>query len=128
MWWNVLNPTHFPRSDQKLKYSLESYFGWFDNFSVLFPHMLDEIFFFLKNKEKKVLFKSIYLPLLTKSMKWKLCWHFFNSTYLFLLQRYIREAGGICIADEVQVGFGRVGSHMWAFEIHGQFIYILCFL
>jgi ethanolamine-phosphate phospho-lyase len=31
------------------------------------------------------------------------------------LIRYVREAGGLCIADEVQVGFGRVG-HMWAFE------------
>lgn len=30
--------------------------------------------------------------------------------------RYVREADGVCIADEVQVGFGRVGSHMWAFE------------
>ena len=27
-----------------------------------------------------------------------------------------REVGGVYIADEVQVGFGRVGSHMWAFE------------
>jgi len=31
----------------------------------------------------------------------------------------VREAGGVCIADEVQVGFGRVGSHMWAFETQG---------
>ncbi|KAK2182604.1 hypothetical protein NP493_347g02021 [Ridgeia piscesae] len=31
--------------------------------------------------------------------------------------KYVREAGGVCIADEVQVGFGRVGSHMWAFEL-----------
>lgn len=30
--------------------------------------------------------------------------------------RYVREAGGVTIADEVQVGFGRVGSHYWAFE------------
>lgn len=29
--------------------------------------------------------------------------------------RYVREAGGVCIADEVQVGFGRTGK-MWAFE------------
>ncbi|TDD13215.1 aminotransferase class III-fold pyridoxal phosphate-dependent enzyme [Nonomuraea diastatica] len=29
-----------------------------------------------------------------------------------------REAGALCIADEVQCGFGRVGSHMWAFEAH----------
>lgn len=28
----------------------------------------------------------------------------------------VREAGGLLIADEVQVGFGRVGSHMWAFQ------------
>jgi len=25
----------------------------------------------------------------------------------------------VCIADEVQVGFGRVGSHLWAFETQG---------
>jgi 4-aminobutyrate aminotransferase-like enzyme len=30
--------------------------------------------------------------------------------------RHVRDAGGVCIADEVQVGFGRVGSHFWAFE------------
>ncbi len=30
-----------------------------------------------------------------------------------------RAAGGACIADEVQVGFGRVGTHMWAFECGG---------
>ncbi len=28
----------------------------------------------------------------------------------------IREAGGVAIADEVQVGFGRCGTHFWAFE------------
>lgn len=28
----------------------------------------------------------------------------------------VRNAGGICIADEVQVGFGRVGSAFWGFE------------
>ncbi|MBC7895672.1 MAG: aminotransferase class III-fold pyridoxal phosphate-dependent enzyme, partial [Cytophagaceae bacterium] len=31
----------------------------------------------------------------------------------------VRAAGGVCVADEVQVGFGRVGSSMWAFEEHG---------
>ncbi|MEO0340225.1 MAG: aminotransferase class III-fold pyridoxal phosphate-dependent enzyme, partial [Bacteroidota bacterium] len=29
----------------------------------------------------------------------------------------VRGAGGLCIADEVQVGFGRVGSHFWGFEL-----------
>jgi 4-aminobutyrate aminotransferase-like enzyme len=28
----------------------------------------------------------------------------------------VRAAGGICIADEVQTGFGRLGTHFWAFE------------
>ena len=30
-----------------------------------------------------------------------------------------RRAGGVCVADEVQTGFGRVGSHFWAFELSG---------
>jgi 4-aminobutyrate aminotransferase-like enzyme len=28
----------------------------------------------------------------------------------------VRGAGGVCIADEVQVGFGRLGTHFWGFE------------
>lgn len=35
------------------------------------------------------------------------------------LYAHIRAAGGVCIADEVQVGFGRVGTHMWAFQTQG---------
>lgn len=34
--------------------------------------------------------------------------------------RHVRDAGGVCIADEVQVGFGRVGKHMWAFQLQGE--------
>ncbi|OKY26180.1 aminotransferase class III-fold pyridoxal phosphate-dependent enzyme [Thalassotalea sp. PP2-459] len=36
--------------------------------------------------------------------------------YLQAVYTKVHDAGGVCIADEVQVGFGRVGSHMWAFE------------
>ncbi|XP_017269807.1 ethanolamine-phosphate phospho-lyase [Kryptolebias marmoratus] len=32
----------------------------------------------------------------------------------------VRGAGGVFIADEVQVGFGRVGSHFWAFQLQGE--------
>jgi 4-aminobutyrate aminotransferase-like enzyme len=39
--------------------------------------------------------------------------------YLEEAFRVVREAGGICAVDEVQVGFGRVGTHMWAFETQG---------
>jgi 4-aminobutyrate aminotransferase-like enzyme len=39
--------------------------------------------------------------------------------YLRSAYEAVRAAGGLCIADEVQVGFGRVGSHFWAFETQG---------
>ncbi|KAB2919392.1 MAG: aspartate aminotransferase family protein [Hyphomicrobiaceae bacterium] len=29
----------------------------------------------------------------------------------------VRSAGGVCIIDEVQTGFGRTGDHFWGFEI-----------
>jgi len=37
--------------------------------------------------------------------------------YLKEAYQYVREAGGLCIADEVQVGVGRIGKHFWAFEL-----------
>lgn len=36
--------------------------------------------------------------------------------YLEKVYAAVRDNGGVCIADEVQTGFGRVGSHFWAFE------------
>ena len=38
------------------------------------------------------------------------------SGYLAAVYESVRAAGGVCVADEVQVGFGRVGSHFWGFE------------
>ncbi|CAL1268108.1 unnamed protein product [Larinioides sclopetarius] len=40
--------------------------------------------------------------------------------YLSQVYKYVRQAGGVCVADEVQTGFGRVGKHMWAFELQGE--------
>ncbi len=37
--------------------------------------------------------------------------------YLREAYKWVRQAGGLCIADEVQVGFGRVGNHFWGFEL-----------
>nr|XP_054773796.1 5-phosphohydroxy-L-lysine phospho-lyase-like [Lytechinus pictus] len=34
--------------------------------------------------------------------------------------RHVKEAGGLTICDEVQVGFGRVGTHFWAFQTQGD--------
>ena len=39
--------------------------------------------------------------------------------YLAEAFKHVRAAGGVCIADEVQVGFGRVGTHFWGFETQG---------
>ncbi|WP_425237169.1 aminotransferase class III-fold pyridoxal phosphate-dependent enzyme [Ulvibacterium sp.] len=39
--------------------------------------------------------------------------------YLEEVYPKIREQGGICISDEVQVGFGRLGDFFWGYEMHG---------
>ena len=44
---------------------------------------------------------------------------FFPDGYLSAAYEHVRAAGALCIADEVQVGFGRVGDAMWAFERQG---------
>jgi 4-aminobutyrate aminotransferase-like enzyme/Ser/Thr protein kinase RdoA (MazF antagonist) len=36
--------------------------------------------------------------------------------YLREAYRVVRAAGGVCVADEVQTGFGRAGTHFWMFE------------
>jgi len=40
----------------------------------------------------------------------------FPPNYLAEAYRHVRAAGAVCIADEVQVGFGRLGTHLWGFE------------
>jgi len=44
----------------------------------------------------------------------------FPDSYLREVYKLIRAQGGVTIADEVQVGFGRVGTHMWAFQTYGD--------
>ena len=39
--------------------------------------------------------------------------------YLAAAYDAVRAVGGLCIADEVQVGYGRLGHHWWAHELHG---------
>ena len=39
------------------------------------------------------------------------------SGYLAAAFKHVRNAGGLCVADEVQVGFGRVGDAFWGFEL-----------
>lgn len=39
--------------------------------------------------------------------------------YLKEIYALVRARGGVCIADEVQVGYGRLGHHFWGFEQQG---------
>ncbi len=40
----------------------------------------------------------------------------FPLGYLSNVYEHVRRAGGVCIADEVQTGLGRMGTSFWAFE------------
>jgi alanine-glyoxylate transaminase / (R)-3-amino-2-methylpropionate-pyruvate transaminase len=41
------------------------------------------------------------------------------TNYLREAYAVAREHGGLCIADEVQTGFGRTGAHYWGFQSSG---------
>jgi 4-aminobutyrate aminotransferase-like enzyme/Ser/Thr protein kinase RdoA (MazF antagonist) len=43
----------------------------------------------------------------------------FPAGYLAGVYQSVRSAGGVCIADEVQTGLGRIGTHAWGFEAQG---------
>jgi alanine-glyoxylate transaminase/(R)-3-amino-2-methylpropionate-pyruvate transaminase len=43
----------------------------------------------------------------------------FPDGYLKHAYEHVRAAGGLCIADEVQAGFGRMGTHYWGFQTQG---------
>ncbi|XP_072481058.1 ethanolamine-phosphate phospho-lyase [Notamacropus eugenii] len=40
--------------------------------------------------------------------------------YFQKVAEYVHKAGGVFIADEVQVGFGRIGKHFWSFQMYGE--------
>lgn len=40
------------------------------------------------------------------------------TDYLQRVYEVVRDNGGVCIADEVQTGYGRIGTHFWAFEYY----------
>src|SRR6476619_7690661 len=50
----------------------------------------------------------------------------FPDGYLKHAYEHVRAAGGVCIADEVQSGFGRTGTHYWGFETQGVIPDIVC--
>ncbi|WP_411026899.1 aminotransferase class III-fold pyridoxal phosphate-dependent enzyme, partial [Salmonella sp. s55044] len=44
--------------------------------------------------------------------------HQFPKGYMKEVYEIVRSRGGLCLADEVQTGLGRLGSHFWGFEHH----------
>lgn len=40
--------------------------------------------------------------------------------YFCDVAKYIRDAGGLVVIDEVQTGFGRVGNSFWAYQMYGD--------
>ncbi|MGB5236404.1 MAG: aminotransferase class III-fold pyridoxal phosphate-dependent enzyme [Flavobacteriaceae bacterium] len=40
------------------------------------------------------------------------------KSFLKSVYKLVREHGGLCISDEVQVGFGRLGEVFWGYELH----------
>eukprot|EP01080_Neovahlkampfia_damariscottae_P001951 gene1951-1459_t len=44
---------------------------------------------------------------------------FYPNNFLIESFEHVRNAGGVCICDEVQVGFGRTGKNFWGFESQG---------
>ncbi|XP_067943813.1 ethanolamine-phosphate phospho-lyase-like isoform X2 [Watersipora subatra] len=44
----------------------------------------------------------------------------YPDDYLPKVKRVMESCGGLTIVDEVQVGFGRVGDHWWAFQQFGE--------
>ena len=41
------------------------------------------------------------------------------ADYVQAVYKMVRAAGGLCIADEVQTAYGRLGDHFWGFEYYG---------
>jgi len=71
---------------------------------------LEKILYFLKQKKSGVAC-FIVEPIMGCGGQIVFPRGFLNTAF-----KLIREYGGICIADEVQIGFGRMGSHYWGFE------------
>ena len=76
---------------------------------------LNEVEACIKNihSKKRSLGGFIIEPILSCGGQVELPDGFLKDTY-----ELVRENGGICISDEVQVGCGRLGESFWGFEIH----------
>jgi len=84
-----------------------------ENSGETYANYLDEILEDLESKGKKVA-AFIGEPIISCGGQIVPPKNYFKNIY-----QKVRKAGGVCIADEVQTGFGRIGSSFWAFQLHG---------
>lgn len=79
-------------------------------FSHLYSQEVLEAIKIIKNKNKKICgFISESIVCCGGQIE-------FPINYLKLVYEEIRKEGGVCILDEVQTGFGRIGTHFWGFN------------
>ena len=80
------------------------------NASILYEKEIKKIILNIKNNDKKIsaLFSESIMGCGGQIIPPK---NFLKNAY-----NLIRINGGLCIADEVQIGFGRMGTHFWGFE------------
>jgi len=78
-----------------------------------YARYIDEI---IENLEKKGKAPAAFIAETCPSVGGQII---FPGDYLEEVYRFIRKSGGVCIADEVQTGYGRMGTSFYAFEEHG---------
>ncbi|XP_059175792.1 ethanolamine-phosphate phospho-lyase-like [Physella acuta] len=81
-----------------------------EELSKLYAANVDDIITNITNKNKKV---CCFIAEAMQSCGGQVI---YPKDYLKKVSKSVKAAGGVCIIDEVQVGFGRVGTHMWSFS------------
>jgi len=82
------------------------------NLGERYAALVGEIVEKLRNRGRRVAYLAETLPSVAGQIV-------FPPNYLAEVYKHLRAAGGVCIADEVQVGFGRLGTHFWGIETQG---------
>lgn len=84
-----------------------------ENLATLYADEVQKIIDKIKQEGKQVSF------FIAESMQSCAGQIIFPDGYLQKVYKSVHDAGGVCIADEVQVGFGRPGTHFWTFQTQG---------
>lgn len=78
---------------------------------------VNEVIQLVENAEKKKRKIAIFLAESFQSCGGQII---YPKNYLRNVYKYLHSKGILCLADEVQCGFHRSGTHMWAFQTYGE--------